>query len=307
MSIALTLVDNTQAIIDLVLDSLPSEQSKTAYGKALKSFMAWYELGKPGLNKATVQRYRAVLIESGLAPATVNLSMSAIRKLVQEAADNGLLKQEIANGVARIKGVPSHGVRSGNWLTKEQAQTLISLPDSTLRGLRNRAILAVMLGAGLRRSEVASLCFTHVQMRDARWVISDLIGKGNRVRTVPIPAWCKVALDTWTCNAGISEGYIFRAIYKGNHLHGDAITPQAVYDVVQEYATLMGLHLAAHDTRRSFARLAYRGGSGIDQIQLSLGHASITTTERYLGVAQDLTDAPCDRLGLRFDPCPGAQ
>jgi len=56
--------------------------------------------------------------------------------------------------------------------------------------------------------------------------------------------------------------------------------------------------LAPHDLRRTFAKLAHKGGSGLEQIQLSLGHGSIQTTERYLGIEQDLTDAPCDRLGL---------
>ncbi|GAG07081.1 unnamed protein product [marine sediment metagenome] len=62
----------------------------------------------------------------------------------------------------------------------------------------------------------------------------------------------------------------------------------------------MGIVIAPHDLRRTFAKLAHGGGSGLDQIQLSLGHASIKTTEKYLGVEQDLHDAPCDRLGLNL-------
>jgi len=59
--------------------------------------------------------------------------------------------------------------------------------------------------------------------------------------------------------------------------------------------------IAPHDLRRTFAKLAHKGGSGINQIQISLGHASIKATERYLGVEQDLTDAPGDHLGLRLE------
>ena len=57
---------------------------------------------------------------------------------------------------------------------------------------------------------------------------------------------------------------------------------------------------APHDLRRSYAKLAHKGHAPLEQIQLSLGHASIQTTERYLGVEQDFTDAPCDHLGLRI-------
>jgi integrase len=167
---------------------------------------------------------------------------------------------------------------------------------------RDRALLAVMIGAGLRRSEAAALTFEHLQQRDSRWVIIDLIGKGNRVRTVPIPPWAKVAVDAWAQTADLRRvGRVFRPIHKGGFINGEGMTAQAVRDVVKEYAGEIGADVAAHDLRRTFAKLAHRGGAGLDQIQLSLGHASIQTTERYLGVQQNLTDAPCDRIGLRLN------
>src|SRR3990172_788347 len=206
-----------KAVIALALDGLTSDHSRRAYEKALTDFMAWYQaLGKPGLSKATVQRYKTVLQESGLSPSTVNLRLSAIRKLAQEAADNGMIDPTLANGIARVKGVKSAGVRVGNWLTREQAQALLDAPDvGTLKGLRDRAILAVMMGAGLRRSEVAA-------------VIVDLVGKGNRTRSVPIPSWTKAAIDEWTQAAGIRAGRVFRSIHKGGYLDGEAMTSQAV-------------------------------------------------------------------------------
>ena len=82
---------------------------------------------------------------------------------------------------------------------------------------------------------------------------------------------------------------------------GESITPQAIRNIVAGYALkLENQGIAPHDLRRTFAKLAHKGGSPIDQIQLSLGHDSIQTTEKYLGVEQDLTDAPCDHLGLRI-------
>ena len=82
---------------------------------------------------------------------------------------------------------------------------------------------------------------------------------------------------------------------------GDGITPQAIYNIIVGYAgVLKKKGVAPHDLRRTFAKLVHKGGAPIDQIQLSLGHESIQTTEEYLGVEQDLTDAPCDHLGLRI-------
>jgi len=301
---AIVKVSNPLPIINLVLDGLTSENSKRAYGKALNDFITWYQREPTtGLTKATVQQYRTLLQNSGVAPSTVNLRLSAIRKLAQEAADNGLVDQSMASSISRVKGVKSQGVRAGNWLTKEQAQDLLDIPDcKTIKGLRDRAILAVFLGAGLRRSEVSSLSFDHIQQREGRWVFVDLIGKGNRIRTIPIPSWVKSAIDEWVNATGISApGLIFRPIHKGRFINGIGMTSQAIQDVVKLYSRRLEFVLSAHDLRRTFAKLAHKGGSGLDQIQLSLGHASIKTTERYLGITQDLTDAPCDHLGLRIN------
>jgi len=290
-------------IANLVLDSLDSEHSKRAYGKALSDFAIWYEeQGRPGLSKRTVQRYKAMLAESGLSPATVNLRLSAIRKLVTEAADNGLLDPNVAAAIGRVKGIKTAGVRLGNWLDREQAQALINAPNPrTLKGARDRAILAILIGTGIRRSEAARLAFDHIQQREGRWVILNLVGKRKRIRTIPMPSWAKAAIDHWTAKAGISEGRIFRSFRRGDRISGQSMTAQAIYDVVKEYSEALDLDVAAHDTRRTYAKLAEKGGADLRQIQLSLGHASIKTTERYLGTEQDLVDAPCDRLGLRLE------
>ena len=76
------------------------------------------------------------------------------------------------------------------------------------------------------------------------------------------------------------------------------LSPQAVFEIIKVYADKLGLKVAPHDIRRSFARLAHLGQAPLEQIQLSLGHASVVTTEIYLGIKQDLADAPCDHLGL---------
>jgi len=300
---ALAPTDQARAVVNLVLDGLSSQHSRRAYGKALADFLAWHKgKGRPALSKALVQEYRQKLEADKLAPSTINLRLAAIRKLAAEAADNALLDPILAGGVKAVKGVKTAGVRAGNWLTKEQAQRLLNTPDvATVKGLRDRAVLAVLIGCGLRRSEAAALTCAHLQQREGRWCIVDLVGKGNRTRTVPMPSWAKAAIDAWLDVAGIAEGRVFRAVNKAGEVTGEDLTDQAIFDVVGECAAACGLgHIGAHDLRRTFAKLAHRGGAALDQIQLSLGHASLQTTERYLGLRQDLTSAPCDFLGLRL-------
>ena len=101
--------------------------------------------------------------------------------------------------------------------------------------------------------------------------------------------------------AGFTSGRIFRAVNKGDNLAGESMTAQSIFETVKKYAAKIGVgNIAPHDLRRTFAKLAHKGRAALEQIQLSLGHASIQTTERYLGVRQDLTDAPCDHLGLKL-------
>ena len=296
----LALADELEPIIGLVVDSLTSDHSKRVYRKALADFLTWCDAqGRPPFNKALVQRYKVKLQNDGLAPATINQRLSTIRKLAEEAADNGLLDPHLAAGIGRVKGVRAGGRRTGNWLTREQAQAVLNAPDvSTLKGLRDRAILAVLLGCGLRRAECAALTVDHVQQRESRWVILDLVGKRNKTRTVPVPSWCKAAIDAWADAAGIKDGRLFRSVRKGDRVNGDSMTDQAIADVVRAY-TPDGT--AAHDLRRTWAKLAYAGGGQLDQISLALGHESLETTATYLGLALDLADAPCDRLGLRLE------
>ena len=287
----------------LALDGVSSPHSRRAYGKALDGFLRWYQLEpRAGFTKAMVTSYRAYLEGLGLSSSTINVRLAAIRKLASEGADNGLLAPETAAGIARVRGAKRLGVRTGNWLALGQAQALLQAPDiTTLKGKRDRAILAVLIGCGLRRSEAAALAVEHVQQRDGRWVIADLIGKGGRVRTVPVPAWVKVCLDCWKEAAGISQGRLFRAVNKGGRITHDAMTDKAIEQLVRQHSKTAGLPgIAPHDLRRTCAKLCRSAGGDLEQIQLLLGHASVETTERYLDTRQNLLNAPNDHLGIEL-------
>jgi integrase len=200
-----------------------------------------------------------------------------------------------------VKGAKSQGVRVGNWLSLQQAQKLLNTPDiSTKKGLRDRAMLAILLGCGLRRSEVAALTLKHVQQRDNRWCIVDLVGKHGRVRTIPMPTWVKVATDAWTAAAGIADGYVLRPINRGDELRGERLSEKVIWQLLQQYAAAAGVPgIAPHDLRRTCAKLCRAAGGELEQIQMLLGHASVQTTERYLGTKQDLVHAPNDGIKLR--------
>jgi site-specific recombinase XerD len=151
-----------------VLNSLPSKESQRGYRHAIDEFIAWY-CSEPRLsfNKAVVTRYRIHLESRQLAPGTINGRLAAVRRLAYEAADSGLLSPDLAAGIRRVKGPRNLGVRLGNWLTADQARALWQVPDpNTLKGKRDRALLGILLGCGLRRKEAAELDVAHLQRRE---------------------------------------------------------------------------------------------------------------------------------------------
>src|SRR5579863_1336402 len=299
-----------QRLKALVLDSVSSPITKRVYNLGLDEFFAWYALEpRAGFTKATVAAGRVALGARKLGAVSINVRITAVRKLAIEAADNGLLAPELAAGITRVKGAKSKGVRVGNWLSVQQAQKLMNTPNvTTKKGLRDRAMLAVLLGCGLRRSEVAALTLKHIQQRDGRWCIVDLVGKHGRVRTIPVPTWVKVAVDAWTTEAALTEGHVLRPVGRGDRVLGEKMTEKVVWQLLQPYAKAAGVPgIAPHDLRRSCAKMCRAAGGELEQIQLLLGHASVQTTERYLGTKQDLVHAPNDAMSGRIANLPTPQ
>jgi integrase len=208
-------------------------------------------------------------------------------------------RQEAAN-LAGVPNLSQKGTRLGNWLTRDQAKKLLTVPDrSKIKGKRDYVILALLLGCALRRQELASLDVNGIQMREGRWVLPDLRGKGGRVRTVAIPIWVKHGIDAWMVEAKIEDGRLLRPLSKSGKLIGDELGDWAVWSVVEQSAKEIGIeHFGAHDLRRTCAKLCRKNGGDLEQIKFLLGHSSIQTTERYLGSEQEIKIAVNDNLGL---------
>jgi integrase len=280
----------------MVLNSVVSEHSKRNYAKALDDLFL-FAASRP-LTGALLMEWRTAM--NKLSPSTINVRLSAMRKLVTEARRNGMLGAEEAANLTEVPNIAEKGTRLGNWLTREQAKELLAVPDrSTIKGKRDYAILALLVGCALRRQELAELPVEKIQMRERRWVIADLRGKGGRIRTVAIPVWVKNAIDAWMTAAGIDKGRLLRSISKSGKLNRDSLSDWAVWSIVEQSAKQIGIeHFGAHDLRRTCAKLCRKGGGDLEQIKFLLGHSSIQTTERYLGSQQEIAVAVNDNLGL---------
>jgi len=163
------------------------------------------------------------------------------------------------------------------------------------------SLLAVLLGCGLRLSEVVHLKVSHLQQREDQWAIVDLVGKGGHIRTVPVPDWVKARVDDWMKASGTETGCLFRSINKRGIVWGNGLIEKVVWYVVKNFAKKVGIEkVAPHDLRRTCARLCHVAGGELEQIQFLLGHVSVQTTERYLGCKQKIQGGvgPDDLVGI---------
>jgi integrase len=233
----------------------------------MEQFITWY-CSEPrlALNRTVVLRFRLYLESLGLAAGTINQRLAAVRRLAYEAADLGLLSPELAAGIRRVKGVKQLGVRAGNWLNLEQARALLEKSDGdSLRSSRDLAMIAILLGCGLRRAELSSLRKEDIQIRQGHWAIVDLVGKGGHIRTVPMPIWVKNAVDRWMLAGKVTEGRIFRAVSRHGSAWGRGVSESVVWYVVRDCARRLELdHLAPHDLRRTCAKLCHASGGELN-------------------------------------------
>jgi site-specific recombinase XerD len=296
-----TSTDTIDYLMPLVLNAITgSDNTRHVYRRHLERFWEWYtEHRRAPLSKAIVREYLMYLQENGAGAATYNQALAVLRLLAAEAADAGLLADTAAIGIDKIKSAPQRGRRTGNWLSPAQARALVVTPDvSDLAGKRDRALLGLLLECGLRRDEAVTVQVEQIQERQERWVLADLLGKGRKYRTVPIPTRCAVKILDWIEAAHLTTGPIIRSIDRHGNI-GAGMSTTAAYKIGVRCAKDAGItRLAPHDLRRTFGRLAHANGAKIEQISLTYGHSKISTTERYLGIEQDLNTAPCDAMDI---------
>ena len=292
-----------QPIIDLAVNSMPAARSREQYARALRDFMHWFQADPARtLNRQAVQQYVTHLRDRQLAAASVNLALSAIKKLVREAIESQVITPERGAPILTIRGMPRQQVRGGRWLTLDEAQSLLLQPDtSTVVGCRDAAVLAMLIGGALRRSEAAFAKVEGLEQRAGRWTLTVTRKRGN-VQAVRLPAWSVESIQRWLERGGVTTGRILRAVSTSGRVppSNRGITPKCIYDIVRKYGLRDGARLAPHDLRRTMAAAMLAGGAGLRDIQSQLGHANISTTERYLAPVVAADNTACDVVQFRI-------
>lgn len=303
MSTELARTPDLAALIEVVLNTLPSKNSRRVYDMHLRGYLEWVQATGAAPGRLGVQQYARHLTDAGKRPSTVNLALSAVRKLYSEAAAHGWIDDAMAAAVDRIPNQRRLGQHAGNWLDADAMARMLALPDlTTVGGRRDSAVLHLLYACALRRSEVVGITVGHLQEREGRLCLVDMRGKGQRVRTVPVPQWAEGSLLWWQEYRRVADDAEDHEPYI-TALGGESLHDRTVYDIVNRYRIAAGIAstVGPHDLRRSNAKHQLKGGAPIEQISINLGHSSIATTQRYLGVDLDLERPACD-----FMPVPGA-
>jgi site-specific recombinase XerD len=195
------------------------------------------------------------------------------------------------------------GTQAHIWLSCEQVENITAACDqSTLTGKRDWIVLGLLLGAGLRREELAKLTADALKQQPSKNGMRDVLeihGKGDKTRVVPVSAALAQHLRDWLEIVG--PGRIVRSINKAGTL-GESLSAVAIHSIVRKYGAVIGIaELEPHDCRRTFARLGYDAGVPIEQISKLLGHANVKTTMLYLGLSVDLDQSVSDYIPLSGD------
>lgn len=176
-------------------------------------------------------------------------------------------------------------------LKPHQVTALLRAPGiDTLTGIRDTAIIALLVCTGIREAELCDLTIADLRVTlGGELALRIREGKGSKQRLVPYGAldWCLLYVERWLTAAGITTGAVFRGIYKGGRqVRAAGLTSRTVNRILNQYVIPIDGALRdvkPHDLRRTYARNAYEQGMDLERLRQNLGHTSLQTTQGYIG------------------------
>lgn len=243
-----------------------------------------------------VQGVLALLSEAGHAPDTINTYLSALKGVALEAWAMKLFDAETYQQIKAVKSVRGSRVPTGRALSPQEFTALYAACEihPSLAGLRDAAMIAVLAGCGLRRTEIAGIDIEHIDIADQSLRV---LGKGNKERIAFIPQSVWLRLGRWLDELGTSSGPVFRRVRREDKLTAARLTSQAVYHILKVRQVQAGVKpFSPHDLRRTFASMLLSNGEDIITVKDAMGHASVATTQKYDRRGDDRLRAASKRL-----------
>jgi integrase len=287
--------DQTNEALKAMLSTL-AETSRLSYQRAIAAFLSFC------LRQRETHPYQsapdAILsykkyLQTTYSPATVNVYLSAVRAFFKYAMAFGLITHE---QYELIKILAPNVRHSGDvwrqWLSKEEAETLFSQTDDSLVGKRDRVALVLLLVLGLRRAEACSVTWEQLIQKEDHWLLINIVGKGNKLRHVEIPAAYVPILQAWQKHN--PQGAILTSVDRHGNVH-EALNITSLNRIMRKY------QVRPHDLRRTAANLILEGGGTMRDVQKVLGHSDLRTTELYVSPMVDLGKSGTKYIRLEVD------
>lgn len=267
----------------LAVERGSSGNTVEAYGRDLSRYVGW--LADRGVRdpedvtRGLVEEHVAALVDVGLAPASVERAVSAVKGLHRFMVADGICEAFPTSDLP----LPSKPERLPDVISVDDAERLLDQPfPQTPAGLRDHAILEVLYGCGLRASELTGL--------DERAVLLDegllrVFGKGDKERVVPVLGAAAQALEAYLerGRGALAGRRPTQAVFL--NVRGGRISRQSVHAIVEKYGRVAGIKgLHPHTLRHSFATHLLEGGADLRVVQELLGHANVATTQLYTHV-----------------------
>lgn len=279
----------TKAAITALIHNAPlAETTKRKYTAAITKYLdtgaSLAESGRAFL-KAAIRLWGEEVTNQAKAGATPE-NVAAVQATVYRI--------EALNGIIKVK--QSKGSKAHTWLTQSEVKRLLDTCNlATVQGKRDRLILGLLTGAGLRRDELTGLTFDDVIIQPVSGQVRTVLnvrGKGAKDRIVPINDRLAGALAEW--RGMLEGGLVARSVSKGGAI-GESISAVGIFHIVRAAGEAIDKpDLAPHDLRRTYAQLGFEAGVPITQISTLLGHANVATTQRYLNLDLDLETTVSD-------------
>ncbi len=236
----------------------------------------WHEL-----RDHHIEWIRQALTERGVAPSTVNVTLSALKGIARRARNLNLMTSEEYDRIRDVKGAKGEREPAGRSPTAGEIEALVRacLRDRTPAGVRDVAMLGVLYIGGIRRAELASLQLSDYTPEPPTLRVR---GKGNKHRSVPLTAAAAAAVDDWLRVRGDFEGALFVPLTQRGEIAGTSMTGRAISKMLAKRVGQAGVEpLSPHDFRRTFIGDLLERGIDISRVKEMAGHASVDTTARY--------------------------
>jgi integrase/recombinase XerD len=275
------LTENSAKTMERALDAIAK-----MLGYQYMDEMDWCEL-----QRHHVQGLMNLLANEGKSPATQALYLSAIKGTLKEAWLAKMITADHYHTIAELKKPRGSRITKGQALDlSDVAKALDACEDNSKSGIRDKAILALLLGAGLRRMEVATL---HLWDIDYGKGDVKVTGKGNKERIVPVEEAVLDCLIDWIAIRGEWDGPLFCPIRKGSkisagtlsggNIGNKALSDSSIYLICRTRGIQVDVdELKPHNLRRTFGTEHDKSGSELEVICDLLGHSSIDTTRTYI-------------------------